>query len=397
MADTNDHATALPNRKISRVRRKKEKKKPGSGDFVLTALVMGLTLFGIIMVFSASYYTAINNFHETSKYAPYVYLIRQVVFALGSSVVCIILATIDYHVISKFAMPIYIFILILIVLTYVPGIGTTINNAARWIAVGPATILPGELAKLACILLCAWWIARRQDDALDLVHSLIPLLSIVAVAVLLVYLQPSTTTAATILIIVFGILFVAGIRFLYILYAGILGIAFLLIHILTSGGGYRSSRLTSFLNPFADELGTGYQVVQGLYALASGGFKGLGLGNSVQKTLYLPDPQNDFIFAIIGEELGYIGLLVLLAVYMVLIWRCVRIALKAPDTLGLLIASGITIMLAVQVLMNIMVVTALMPPTGVTLPFISYGGTAILLFLSAMGIMINISRHERPE
>lgn len=396
MAEMSGNITAEPVRKRVRVRRRK-KRKPGSGDFVLTALVMGLTLFGIIMVFSASYYTAINKFHETSKYAPYFYLIRQVIFALGSSVVCIILASIDYHVITKIAVPIYVIVLALIGLTYVPGIGTTVNNAARWIVVGPITILPGELAKLACILLCAWWITREDHDNLDLVHSLLPMLAVIAPAVALVYLQPSTTTAATILIIVFGIFFVAGIRFQYILYAGIAGIVFVVIHMLTSGGGYRSSRLMSFLDPFADELGTGYQVVQGLYALASGGFKGLGLGNSVQKTLYLPDPQNDFIFAIIGEELGYVGLLILLAAYMVLIWRCVRIALRAPDTKGMLIASGITIMLAVQVLMNIMVVTALIPPTGVTLPFISYGGTAILLFLSAMGIMINISRHERPE
>ncbi len=396
MAEMSDRLKVLPVREQNRVRRK-QKSKLGSGDFVLTALVLGLTVFGIIMVFSASYYTAINNYHDQSDYAPLFYFVRQTVFALGSSVICILLAVIDYHAISRFSLPIYIISVALVLLTYVPGIGTTINNAARWIMVGPITVIPGELVKLSCILLCSWWIVMKDHDHLDLVHSILPLVGMIAVSVVLVYLQPSTTTAATILLIFFGMLFVAGIRFKYILFAGVAGIAAVVIHMLTSGGGYRSNRLMSFLDPFADELGSGYQVVQGLYALASGGLKGLGLGKSIQKTLYLPDPQNDFIFAIIGEELGYIGLLILLAVYMLLIWRCVRIALKAPDTLGLLIASGITIMLAIQVLMNVMVVTALMPPTGITLPFISYGGTAILLFLSAMGIMINISRHEPSD
>ena len=395
MAEMSESTKVLSDRKRIRVRRKR-KKKPGSGDFMLTSLVLGLTVFGLIMVFSASYYTAINNFYGKA-YAPYMYFIRQSVFALGSSIICIILAFIDYHIISRFAVPVYVFVVMLIGLTYVPGIGAKINNAARWIQVGPITVIPGELAKLACILLCAWWIIKKEHGDLDLTHSLLPLLAIISVAVLLVYLQPSTTTAATILIIVFGMLFVAGIRVIYIAYAFSAGILAMVLHMLTSGGGYRSSRLMSFLDPFADEMGSGYQVVQGLYALASGGLKGLGLGKSIQKTLYLPDPQNDFIFAIIGEELGYIGLLLLLAAYMLLIWRCVRIALKAPDFLGMLIASGITVMLAVQVLMNIMVVTALMPPTGVTLPFISYGGTGLLLFLSAMGIMINISRHEKTE
>ena len=361
----------------------------GSGDFVLTALVLGLTVFGIIMVFSASYYTAIN-----SDGSPYNFLIRQTIYAVGGGIACLFFAVIDYHFLAKFSTTFYVVTVAMIAMTYT-GLGATYNKAARWIALGPITIIPGEIAKLSCILLCAWWISNKKHSDLDPVNSLLPLLVMIAVPAALVYFQPSTTTAATILIIATGILFVAGIRLIYLAAAGVLGVAVLLIHVLQSGNSsYRALRLTSFLDPFADEQGSGYQVVQGLYALASGGLKGLGIGKSVQKTLYLPDPQNDFIFAIIGEELGYIGLLVLLAAYMFLIWRCVRIALRTPDLLGLLIASGITIMLAVQVLMNIMVVTSLMPPTGVTLPFVSFGGTAILLFLSSMGIMINISRHE---
>ena len=164
--------------------------------------------------------------------------------------------------------------------------------------------------------------------------------------------------------------------------------------ILTDEDGYRLKRLTSFLDPFQDPLGDGYQVIQSLLALGSGGLFGVGLGRSIQKTLYLPEPQNDFIFAIIGEELGYIGCLALIACYMILIWRGTHISLNAPDMFGTLLAAGITIMLALQVVLNIAVVTSSMPPTGITLPFISYGGNALMLFMGSMGILLNISRHS---
>lgn len=370
------------------VRRSKKKKKTkmGSGDFVLTVLVLALTIFGIIMIFSASYYTSINK-----GFSPYHYFIRQSIYAFGGGLICFTLAVMDYHKLIRYTVPIYVVIVGMISLTYT-GVGATYNSADRWIKLGPVTILPGELAKMACIFLCAWWVSERKHQNLDLRQSLLPLLGLEAIPIALVYLQPSTTTAATILIIVIGMLFVAGLRMVYLMMAGVAGVGVVVVHMLKSGGGYRASRLISFLDPFADEQGAGYQVVQGIYALASGGLRGLGLGKSVQKTLYLPDPQNDFILAIIGEELGFIGILILLAVYILLIWRCIIIALKAPDLLGKLIASGITIMIAMQVLMNVMVVTSLMPPTGITLPFVSYGGTAILLFLSAIGIMLNISR-----
>ena len=164
--------------------------------------------------------------------------------------------------------------------------------------------------------------------------------------------------------------------------------------ILTDPDGYRLKRLTSFLDPFQDPLGNGYQVIQSLLALGSGGIFGVGLGKSIQKTLYLPEPQNDFIFAIIGEELGYIGCLALIAVYIILIWRGTHIALNAPDMFGTLLAAGITIMLAIQVILNIAVVTSSMPPTGITLPLVSYGGNALMLFMGCMGILLNISRHS---
>lgn len=373
-------------------RSKAGKTKAGSGDFFLTALVMILVIFGVIMVFSASYYTALNK-----QGTPYYYLERELMYAGSGLLFFFGLAMIDYHKLIKHATLIYILAVLLVMLTYSP-VGASYNNAARWIQIGSITIIPGEFAKLGLIIFSAWWLTKKPERINEPVHGLLPLLALSVLVVVPVYLQPSTTTAMTILLILVGILFVAGIRFIYLILLGAAGGGAVLLHMIQeSGSGYRSSRIASFLDPFADAQGSGYQVVQGLYALASGGIKGLGLGNSIQKNLYLPDPQNDFILAIIGEELGYIGLLVLLAVYLLLIWRCTKIALSAPDAAGMLTASGITIMLAIQVILNVMVVTSLMPPTGIALPFISYGGTAMWLFMMAMGIMLSISRRRKPD
>ena len=188
-------------------------------------------------------------------------------------------------------------------------------------------------------------------------------------------------------------MFVAGLKLRYcfgLVGLGAVGIAGILI---ANPDSHWADRITSFLDPFANPLGDGYQVVQSLMALGSGGLFGVGLGKSIQKNLYLPEPQNDFILAIIGEELGYIGLLILMLVYVVLIWRGIHVAVNAPDQFGMLLASGIISMIAIQVVLNIAVVTSSMPPTGVTLPFVSYGGNALMLFMGSMGILLNISRH----
>ncbi len=189
-------------------------------------------------------------------------------------------------------------------------------------------------------------------------------------------------------------MFVAGLELKWLGFAVIAGGAAGVFLVFSDSDGYRLARAVSFLKPFADPLGDGYQVCQSLLALGSGGLLGVGLGKSIQKNLYLPEPQNDFIIAIIGEELGFVGILILMAAYMVLIWRCIHVCINAPDRFSMLLASGITAMLAIQVILNIAVVTSSMPPTGVILPFVSYGGNALLIFTGAMGIMLNISRNS---
>lgn len=366
--------------------RKKTRMK--SGDFVLTILVLALVVFGVIMVFSSSYYSAINDTGD-----PYAYLKRDIIWAaigLGAMLFC---AMFDYRIYAKAAPVILVVSTVLLMLLFTP-LGVSRNNATRWIGVGDFTIMPGEIAKVAAIIFVAWYLSRDPKRIRSFTKGVLPLIGLCALDFGLIILQPNLSTAVTVCGIIIGMMFVAGLNILYL--AGIVGLGAMGITymILTDEDGYRMKRLTSFLDPFQDPLGDGYQVIQSLLALGSGGLFGVGLGRSIQKTLYLPEPQNDFIFAIIGEELGYIGCLLLIACYIVLIWRGIHIALNAPDMFGSLLASGITIMLALQVILNIAVVTSSIPPTGITLPFVSYGGNALVLFMGCMGILLNISRHS---
>ena len=362
-----------------------------SGDFVLTIMTLVLVIFGVIMVFSSSYYSSINE-----GGTPYSYLIRNIIWAMAGFALMMLLTVVDYRLYKKIALPGIIISIGLLALVLTP-MGTEINNASRWIDVGPVTVMPGEITKIAVIIFTAWFLSRKSNVIKSFFTGVLPLIFLAGVCGGLVMMQPNMSTAIIIGGIIFAMMFVAGINLLY--FAGMIGAgaAAAAALIISDDTGYRMARVMSFLDPFSDPQGTGYQVVQSLLALGSGGLFGLGLGNSVQKTLYLPEPQNDFILAIIGEELGFIGIILLMACYLVLIWRGIRIAVAAPDRFGMLLASGITIMLGLQIIMNVAVVTSLMPPTGVTLPFVSYGGNALLLFMGSMGILLNISRNESAE
>ncbi len=367
---------------------KKRKRKMKQGDFILTILVLGLVVFGVIMVFSASYYSSIS---ETGD--PYGYLKDDIKWAVFGAFVMLIAALVDYRVYSRLAPILLVASLILLVLLFTP-LGVTRNYATRWIGVGNFTIMPGEVAKICAIIFVAWFLSKDPKRIKSFLKGILPLLILCGLYFFLIIKQPNLSTAITICAIIVGMMFVAGLNILYLISVGILGAAGIFGMILIDKEGYWMKRITGFIDPFQDPLGSGWQVIQSLLALGSGGLFGVGLGKSIQKTLYLPEPQNDFIFSIIGEELGFIGCLILILCYIVLIWRGFHIALNAPDLFGTLLASGITIMLSVQVILNIAVVTSSMPPTGITLPFVSYGGNALLLFMGSFGILLNISRHS---
>ena len=359
-----------------------------SGDFFLIVLTLGLTIFGVIMVFSSSYYTSINESGD-----PYFYLKRHSVWAVLGLCLMLFTKALDYRVYAKIAPYIMVISVALLALLFTP-LGVTRNFATRWIGVGDFTIMPGEIAKIAVIIFVAWYLSKDPTRIRSLTRGVLPLMGLCAVCAGLIIKQPNLSTAITVSGIIIGIMFVAGLNLFYLVGtvgAGALGISAL---IFSDQSGYWYRRLTSFLDPFADPLDSGYQVVQSLLALGSGGLFGLGLGKGLQKNLYLPEPQNDFILAIIGEELGFIGCIMLFIAYILMIWRGMHIALNASDMFGTLLASGITIMIALQVILNIAVVTSSMPPTGITLPFISYGGNALMLFMGSIGILLNISKRS---
>lgn len=361
------------------------------GDFTILILVLGLVVFGIIMVFSASYYYAISRYDD-----PYHYLKRDLIWAASGAVLMAVCALVDYKVWQRIAVPLTALSVILLLLIYTP-LGVTRNNATRWIGIGESealTIMPGEIAKIAAIIFVAWFFSRDPSRIKSFSRGVLPVLLLMGVYAGLIIKQPNLSTAITVCGIMVGMMFVAGLSWKYIIGVVGAGGAAILALILSDEDGYWLKRFTSFLDPFADKLGDGYQVVQGLLAMGSGGAFGLGLGKSIQKTLYLPEPQNDFILAIIGEELGFVGILLLMTCYMVLIWRGVHVATNAKDMFGTMLASGIVIMIAVQVVLNFAVVTSSMPPTGITLPFVSYGGNALWLFMGSAGILLNVSRHS---
>ena len=367
--------------------KKRTKLKLKSGDLWLMRFTLMLVLFGLIMVFSASYYSSISQDGN-----PYSYLVRHGAWVVFGLVAMAFGALFDYRKYKKWALPILIVSVILLVLVLTP-LGQTTNGATRWIKVGPVTLMPGEIAKIAAIIFVAWFLSEDASRIKSLKRGILPLLGIIAVYGALIVKQPNLSTAITVCGIIIAMMLVAGLKWRYVATAGGIGVVGILSIVIFMKDTYWYNRLTSFTDPFQDALGDGYQAVQSLLALGSGGLFGVGLGKSVQKNLYLPEPQNDFILAIIGEELGYIGVLLLIALYCLFIWRGIHIALNAPDQFGLLLASGIVLMVAIQVILNIAVVTSSMPPTGINLPFISYGGNALLIFMFSAGVLLNISRH----
>jgi len=363
-------------------------RKIKTGDFFLIILTLSFVIFGIVMVFSASYYVAINEMGD-----PYYFLKRNMAWAVCGLCLMGLTALLDYRIYAKTAPYIMAASLVLLALLFTP-LGDTRNFATRWIDVGGLTIMPGEIAKIAVIIFVSWFLSSDVSRIRSFKRGVLPLAGLCILCFGLIISQPNLSTAITVTGIIIGIMFVAGLNMFYLLLGASAGVAAVAGLILYDRSGYWYRRLTSFLDPFADPLDSGYQVVQSLLALGSGGLFGLGLGKGLQKNLYLPEPQNDFILAIIGEELGYAGCVILFTAYVILIWRGLLTAINAPDLFGTLLAAGITIMIAIQVILNIAVVTSSMPPTGITLPFVSYGGNALLLFMGSVGILFNISRRS---
>ena len=300
---------------------------------------------------------------------------------------------IDYWTWRDWSKALLIICFVLLVLVLIPGIGMVRNGSRSWIGVGAFSIQPSEFTKLAMIAFLAKYLSENQKNITSFKRGLLPALALVFAAFGMIMLQPDLGTGTVMVGTCIAMIFVAGARISHFIGLGVLGLAGFAALILSAP--YRIKRITSFLNPWEDPLGSGFQIIQSLYAIGPGGLFGLGLGQSRQKFFYLPEPQTDFIFAILAEELGFIGGSLVLLLFSLLLWRGVRIALGAPDLYGSFLAIGIISMVAIQVMINIGVVTGLMPVTGITLPFLSYGGSSLTLMLMAIGVLLNISKHAR--
>lgn len=360
--------------------------RPKSPDFMLFFAVIALLALGVVMVYSASAVSAYVNFNDS-----YYFLKRQIIWAALGLLAMFFTMNIDYHAWQKLSKPIMLATLALLILVLVPGLGKVVNGARRWIGFGSLYLQPSEIAKLSMVLFCAGSLAARQEKITSFFKGVMPQLLILLVVFGLILKEPDLGTALAIGGTVFVLLFTAGAKISHLSSLGIAGVVGIVVAILVEP--YRLKRLLAFSDPWSDPLDTGYHIIQSLYAIGSGGLFGVGLGRSREKFLYLPEPHTDFIFAILGEELGFIGTITVILLFFLFAWRGFKIAISAPDIYGSLIAAGLTTMIVMQALMNISVVTASMPVTGIPLPFLSFGGSALIFTLAGVGIILNISRY----
>lgn len=363
------------------------KKRAGTIDFQILCTISLILCIGVVMVYSSSSYYAL--YHESSSEY---FLMKELVWTIVGIIAMIVAMSIDYHKYKKwtFLGLVVTFIMLCVVFTQ-----KDINGATRWIFVGPLTFQPSELAKYALVMFMAISIDNRKKKMSGFISGTMFYLVISGVFAGLILKEPNLSIAAIIMIVTFIMILVGGASIKHIATLVPIGIA--AAGALTYFSEYRWKRFQTFLDPFSDISGNSFQIIQSFYSLGSGGVTGVGLGQSTQKALYMPEPYNDFIFAIIGEEFGIIGCLFVMGLFLFLILRGVSVAIRAKDNYGMLVATGIISVIAVQVMVNIAVVTGSMPVTGVPLPFISYGGTSMVFNLGAMGVLLNISRQAKEE
>ena len=357
-------------------------------DLTLIGVVLALTLIGIAMVFSASGIRALDTLDD-----PKYYLNWQALWAVFGLAGMLFAMRIDYHRYRAFVVPLLVLVVVLLVLVLVPGIGVRAGGAARWLRAGPVGVQPAELAKLVLILYLAAWLGGRRDH-IARPSVVVPFFLVTSLIAALVVAEPDLGTAIVIIAIAMTMYFVAGARLrVFAALGAMVAVVGLAVAIEQP---YRLQRLTTFLDPWSDPQGAGFQTIQSLYGLALGGWFGEGLGAGREKFGFLPAPYTDSIFAVLGDELGLAGTLAVIALFFVLAYRGTRIALRARDATGALLASGITTWLVFQAWVNMGVVASLVPMTGITLPFISYGGSSLCVSLIAVGILLNIGREAGP-
>lgn len=357
---------------------------PDTWLFISVAI---LVAFGLVMIFSASSASAYADYHDTMYFFK-----RQLIWLAAGSAIAYGAYRIDYHLLKRAAPYLLLAAGLGLLLVLVPHIGTSVNGARRWIGFHALSLQPSEFAKIALVVYLAAMLSTRGERITQLTTGLVPLCAVPVAMALLVFREPDMGTASLLVFVAFSMFFAAGARIPHLL--AIVAVTTPVVATLALASSYRRARILAFLDPWRDAQNTGFHIIQSLYALGSGGLLGVGLGTSRAK-FYLPEEYTDFIFSVIGEELGLIGTLFVLALFVVLAYRAIRIALAAPDRFGFFLAVGCTSMIVIQALINIGVVTSSWPVTGVPLPFISFGGSSLIVNLIAVALILNVGRYRR--
>ncbi|MBE5819785.1 MAG: putative lipid II flippase FtsW [Clostridiales bacterium] len=383
---------------MAKKKRNKKVNQLNPFDFILFITVIVLISLGIIMVLSASSPTSLATTGSS-----YTYVYKQLISAIIGIVLMLIISRIDYRHYGKFYKIIYMISIGILLLVIIPGVGRTVNGARRWINIPLfSSVQPSEITKLGLIICIAMYLTQNKNNLKHIwIGFFKPIIIYIGIPVMILLVVQSHFSASMVICAVLAIMMiVAGSRLIHFFTCGSIGAGGLLGVMYIAAkffdkGSFRLTRITAFLDPWADKQGSGWQIIQSLYAIGSGGLFGVGLGKSKQKYLYISEPHNDFIFAVLAEELGFVGCALVISLFAIFIWRGVVIAMKAPDMFGSLLAIGITALIGLQAIINIAVVTSSMPVTGIALPFFSYGGTSLIILLCAVGILLNISRQTK--
>ncbi len=359
-------------------------------DHSILLLAVCLTCLGVVMVFSSSSIMAVRDYGDSLFF-----LKRQGAYALIGFAAMTLMMRIDLDILRKAAWPVLAVCALMLIAVLIPGIGKKVGGAARWIRIGNITFQPAEFVKVGLVLFMAHSLARKQAKVKSFRFGFLPYMLILAVLLGLLLMQPDLGSAITLAVVAIAMLLVAGTKLKYLV--GIAMISMPFLYFMVMNVDYRRRRILAFLNPWEDPSNTGFQIIQSWIAFGSGGAFGQGLGESKQKLFYLPEAHTDFIFSVIGEELGFVGVIVIAAMFMLLIIRGMRTSLNAPNEFSCFLAFGITLLIGMQAFVNMAVVMGMVPTKGLALPFLSYGGTSLVTTLGAIGILLNVSRHLPGE
>lgn len=354
-------------------------------DRILMISALILVVLGIVMIYSSSAFIAMQRYNT-----PFYFLRNQVVWAVIGIIGMVVAKNFDYKKLKSLSLPLIVISVLLLIIVLIPNIGKEVNGARRWLRVLGFSFQPSELAKLTLIISISAYIAKRSDRMGDFVYGFFPPVVLLGAFQIPIIFQPDIGTALGLGIMVITLLYIGGVKVPHILSLGISLIPFIVKIVFNEG--YRKKRLIAFIDPWSDPTGAGFQVIQSSLALGSGGIFGLGLGEGKQKLFFLPEPHTDFIYSLIGEELGFLGASLVIFLYLIILWRGTRIAVRTEDLFGRFLAMGLTIMIGVQAMMNLGVASGLLPPKGLPLPFVSFGGSSLLINMIALGILLNISK-----